>query len=193
MRRLSAFAILASLTWFAPAAHAESHNPADYPLRIHIYRRNETTFYHNRQAEEAKGEGRANLFEGGEPKGIDFQFECDTKLQTSSGYETFPAKWKKPGQELVILQQQFGKTSYDTCRLKVLVKDFVYVSHNGNLTTEPVDVFKQWMVKHDYDPEHGKDTPMRTTSETTPAAANPAGTAPSRSGAASPQPTASPQ
>jgi hypothetical protein len=193
MRRLSALVIFASLAWFAPASHAESHNPADYPLRIHIYRRNETTFYHNHQTEEAKGEGRANLFEGGEPKGIDFQFECDTKLQTSSGHETFPAKWKKPGQELVILQQQFGKTSYDTCRLKVLVKDFVYVSHNGNLTTEPVDVFKQWMAKHDYDPEHGKNTPIRTTPENTPAATNPAPAAPSSSNTAAPQPAAPPQ
>lgn len=71
MRHLSAFVMFASLAWFAPAMHAESHNPADYPLRIHIFRRNETTFYHNRQAEETKGEGRANLFEGGAPKGID--------------------------------------------------------------------------------------------------------------------------
>ena len=193
MRRLSALAIFTSLAWFAPATHAESHNPADYPLRIHIYRRDQTTFYHYHQTEDAKGEGRANLFERGEPKGIDFQFECDTKLQTSSGYETFPAKWRKPGQELVILQQQFGKTSYDTCRLKILVKDFVYVSHSGNLTTEPVDVFKQWMTKHDYDPEHGKDTPTRTSSETTPAATNPAGAAPSSSGTASPQPASPPQ
>jgi hypothetical protein len=192
MRRLSALVIFASLAWFAPATHAESHNPADYPLHIHIYRRNETTFYHNHQTEEAKGEGRANLFEGGEPKGIDFQFECDTRLQTSSGYETFPAKWKKPGQELVILQQ-LGKTNYDTCRLKVLVKDFVYVSHNGNLTTEPIDVFKQWMAKHDYDPEHGKNTPTRTTPENTPAGTNPAGEAPSSSNTPSPQPGAPPQ
>ena len=100
------FALFASST---AAIHAESHNPADYPLRIHIYRRSETTFYSHRIAEEAKGEGRANLFEGGEPKGIDFEFECDTKLQTSSGYEVFPAKWKKPGQELVLLQPQFGR------------------------------------------------------------------------------------
>ena len=184
MGRLSALVIFASLAWFAPATHAESHNPADYPLRIHIYRRNETTFYHNHQTEEAKGEGRANLFEGGEPKGIDFQFECDTRLQTSSGYETYPAKWKKPGQELVILQQQFGKTNYDTCRLKVLVKDFVYVSHNGNLTTEPIDVFKQWMARHDYDPEHGKNTPTQTAP-----GANPAGGSSPNSTPPSPQST----
>lgn len=188
MRRLYALVTLALLAWFPTATYAESHNPADYPLRIHIYRRNETTFYHNRQTEEAKGEGRANLFEGGKPKGIDFQFECDTKLQTSSGYETFPAKWKKPGQELVILQPQFGKTNYNTCRLKVLVKDFVYVSRNGNLTTEPVDVFAQWMVKHDYDPENGKNTPIRATPEAGPATAPPAGAAPPSGGTASPQP-----
>ncbi len=178
-----------SLGLFAPTMRAESHNPADYPLRIHIYRRNETTFYHNRQAEEAKGEGRANLFEGSEPKGVDFQFECDTKLQTSSGYETFPAKWKKPGQELVILQPQFGKNGYDTCRLKVMVKDFVYVSRNGNLTSEPVDMFKQWMAKHDYDPEHGKNTPTQTA----PTVAKPTDAASPSSSPSSPQSTAPPQ
>jgi hypothetical protein len=174
MRRLFSFMMFASIASWAPAMQAESHNPADYPLRIHIYRRNETTFYHNRQAEEAKGEGRANLFEGGAPKGVDFQFECDTKLQTSSGFETFPAKWKKPGQELVILQPQFGKNGYDTCRLRVMVKDFVYVARNGNLTTEPADVFKQWMIKHDYDPEHGRNTP----NQIAPAATNQTGTVP---------------
>ena len=167
MRRSIVFTICALIGSVTPAVHAESRNPADYPLRIHIYRRNETPFYHNRQTEEAKGEGRANLFEAGEPKGLDFQFECDKKLQTSSGYETFPAKWKKPGQELVILQPEFGKSSYDTCRLKVLVKPFVYVSHDGNLSTEPVETFRQWMTKHEYDPEHGKDMPTRTTPPTT--------------------------
>ena len=88
MRRLSALVIFASLAWFAPATHAESHNPADYPLCIHVYRR--------------------------------------------------------------------------------------------------IDVFKQWMAKHDYDPEHGKDTPTRTAPENTPAAANPAGAAPSSSNSAVP-------
>lgn len=144
----------------ASSIHAESHNPSDYPLRVHIFNRQETTFYHMRQAEESKGEGRANLFEGGDPKGIDFQFACDHALQPSPGFETYPAKWKKPGAELVILQPQFGKPgSYDTCSLKVVEKDFVYVRQNGALATEPAAVFKQWMVKHEYDPEHGKNSP----------------------------------
>jgi hypothetical protein len=174
MRLFISFVTFASIVSFASVVHGESHNPADYPLRIHIYRRTETTFYQNRQTEEAKGEGRANLFEGGEPKGLDFQFECDTRLQTSSGFETFPAKWRKPGQELVILQPQFGKNGYDTCRLKVMLKDFVYVTHNGNLSTETADVFRQWMIKHDYDPENGKNSPVQTA----PGSASPTGSAP---------------
>lgn len=153
---------------FALAAQAEDKNPADYPLRIHIFRRSETTFYHHRVEEEAKGEGRGNLFENGDPKGIDFQFECSEKLQTSSGFETFPARWKKPNEELVILQPQFGKAnSYNSCHLKVMVKDFAYFSRNGTLNSEPVAVYKDWMVKHDYDPEHGKSTPV-TTEQVTP-------------------------
>ncbi|SEB75988.1 hypothetical protein [Terriglobus roseus] len=152
---------LATLASIAPAAHAESHNPADYPLRVHVFGRSQTTFYHNRQAEEAKGEGRANLFEGGEAKGVDFQYECDHKLQTSSGFETYPAKWKKPGMELVILQPEFGKPgSFDTCHLKVMMKDFTYMMRNGNLAMEPTPVYKEWMTKHEYDPEHGKNMPI---------------------------------
>lgn len=152
---------------FAPAmlAHAESHNPADYPLRLHVYGRSETTFYQHRQAEEAKGEGRANLFEGGAPKGIDFQFECDHKLMVSSGWETYPARWKKPNQELVILQPEFGKPgSYDTCHLKVEMKEFAYYMREGKLYSEPPAIFKTWMDKHEYDPEHGKNMPTPSTS-----------------------------
>lgn len=154
-----AVAVLVSL----PSLHAESRNPADYPLRIHIFGRSETTFYHAHVAEEAKGEGRANLFEGSEPKGIDFEFECSEKLKTSSGYETFPARWKKQNAELIILQPEFGKpNSFNTCKLKVQLKDFAYFSRNGNLNSEPTADFKRWMLAHDYDPEHGKDTPVST-------------------------------
>ena len=109
MRVFLRLMLLLPLAAFAPLSHADSRNPADYPPRIHIFRRNETTFYQNRMAEETKGEGRANLFENGEPKGVDFQFDCSEKLQTSSGYETFPAKWKKPNLELIVLMPEFGK------------------------------------------------------------------------------------
>src|SRR5579875_1128192 len=122
---LSGLAILALL---AAGVHAESKNMADYPLRIHIFGRNETTFYHHHAMDEAKGEGRANLFENGEAHGVDFSFDCSEKLKDSFGYETYPAKWKKPGKELVVLLPVFGQTGkYFTCDLKTDVKDFAYM------------------------------------------------------------------
>ncbi len=147
----------------AASARAESKNPGDYPLRVHIFARSETTFYHNRLAEESKGEGRANLFANGEVRGVDFSFECSEKLRDSFGYETYPAKWKKPDQELTVLLPVFGKTgSYFTCNLKTAVKDFAYINHNGRMGSESPAEFKAWMTKHEYDPEHGKNVPVRT-------------------------------
>jgi len=158
---------------------AESKNPADYPLRIHVFNRAETTFYHDRYEEEAKGDGRANLFENGEAHGVDFSFDCSEKLRASFGYETYPAKWKKPDQELIVLLPVFGKSNtYFTCNFKTDVKNFAYASHDGRMSSEPVADFKAWMVRHDYDPEHGKDMPTKTqpSSEAAqPAAAQPPG------------------
>ena len=140
----------------------DSKNIADYPLRVHIFNKSQTTFYHNRYAEEAKGEGRANLFENGEVHGIDFTFDCDQKLKASFGYETYPAKWKKPGQSLTVLLPVFGKSNaYFTCELKSAVKDFAYAAHDGRMSSESPEKFKQWMIRHDYDPEHGKNTPTK--------------------------------
>lgn len=141
---------------------AESKNPADYPLRIHIFNRAETTFYRYRDAEEAKGDGRANLFQNGEARGVDFSFDCSEKLRASFGYETYPARWKKPNQELVVLLPVFGKSNaYFTCDFKTDVKDFAYAQHDGRMSSEPVADFKAWMIRHDYDPEHGKDVPIK--------------------------------
>jgi hypothetical protein len=147
----------------ASSLYAESKNPADYPLRIHIFGREQTTFYHNRYADEAKGTGRANVFENSAARAVDFSYDCSEKLRASFGYETYPAKWKKPNQELVVLMPVFGKAnSFFTCNLKTDIKGFAYAgSNNGQMRSEPVEEFKDWMVKHDYDPEHGKDTPMK--------------------------------
>jgi hypothetical protein len=150
------------LLFGSAALNAESKNPADYPLRIHVFGHDQTTFYHNRNAEESKGEGRANLFENSEAKGVDYTFDCSQKLKSSFGYETYPAKWKKPNQELTVLLPVFGKANtYFTCNLKTDVKDFAYITHNGRMASEPTPEFKAWMAKHNYDPEHGKDIPLR--------------------------------
>jgi len=139
---------------------AESKNPADYPLRIHVFGRSQTTFYYARSVDESKGEGRANLFENSVARGVDFTFDCPQKLKSSFGFETYPAKWKKPGQVLVVLLPVFGRSNaYFTCEFRTDVKDFAYMSHDGRLSSESIDSFKAWMVRHDYDPENGKDVP----------------------------------
>jgi hypothetical protein len=148
----------------ATIALAGGKNLADYPLRVHVFGRNETTFYHMRAAEEAKGEGRANLFENGGARGMDFEFDCSGRLMASSGYETYAARWKKSNQQLEVLIPEFGKAnSYSTCTFKVQMKDFAYLRRNGALNTEPISAFKDWMTKHNYDPEHGKNAPTQNT------------------------------
>ncbi len=165
------FRFIALLTILASTlSFADSKDPADYPLRIHVFNRSQTTFYHNRLEDEAKGEGRANLFENGEPRGVDFSYECSEKVKPSFGFETYPAKWKKQGQELVVLMPVFGKAGkYFTCNFKTDLKDFAYMAHNGQLRSEPSADFKAWMQKHDYDPEHGKNEPANLKQDTTPA------------------------
>jgi hypothetical protein len=163
----SFFVVLAAIS-----LSGESKNPAEYPLRIHIFFRSETTFYHNRFPDESRGEGRANLFENSEPRGLDFSFDCSQKVKPSFGFETYPAKWKKPNEELVVLFPVFGKpNAYFTCSLKTRMKDYAYFMRNGRLESEPTAQFKAWMVKHDYDPERGKDTPTRLEPQPVPSAA----------------------
>jgi hypothetical protein len=141
---------------------AESKNLADYPLRLHIFGRNQTTFYYRRDEDEAKGDGRADLYENGEAHGVDFSYDCGYKVRTSFGYETYPARWKKPGRELVVLLPVFGKSGqFFTCDFNTDVKDFTYAMGKDGLRSEPVPKFKEWMQRHDFDPEHGKDVPVR--------------------------------
>jgi hypothetical protein len=148
----------AALTLF-PSFATASHKPADYPLRVHIYRRVVHSHRYRGLVTYVEGDGRANLFENGAPTGLDFTYLCGERFMTSSGFETYPARWKKPGESLVLLMHEIGSSSTDTCELKVDVKSFVYVSREGTLMTESPEVLKTWMIRHQYDPEHGLNTP----------------------------------
>ena len=80
----------------------------------------------------------------------------------SVSYETYPARWKKPGKELEVLLPAEG----GTCDFKVDIKsNLVYRKHGGSITEERAAKYKEWMIKHDYDPEHGKDLPVAAASE----------------------------
>ena len=185
-RLVCAVVVVAGMVMSA-GVRAESKNPADYPLRLHIFGQSETSFYHGRDEAGVKGDGRADLYEGGEARGVDFSYECGYKLRNSFGYETYPAKWKKPGRELVVLLPMIGRSGeFFTCHFNTDVKDFAYARGKNGMHSEPVAEFKEWMVRHDYDPEHGKDVPVK-------AAAGEPGAGPEGSGAAPPAGTAAPQ
>lgn len=60
------------------------------------------------------------------------------------------------------------------CDFKVDVKpDVVYIRRNGMLNEEPAARYKAWMVKHQYDPEHGMNLPVESASVPKPAQAPP--------------------
>lgn len=156
---------LAACALFSAVALAGGRNVADYPLRVHVFQFNGHSHYYGGTLDRVDGEGRANLFENGEPRGFDFSYTCGDRLRGSAGYETYLAKWKKPGRELEILLPEFGKPgSMSACDLKVNMKDQVYVRHNGLLGEEPAAKFKEWMLKHQYDPEHGNNEPVASES-----------------------------
>lgn len=164
-------AFLACLIEFAACltALAGGPNPADYTLRVQVFQANSHSHYRERLLDYVDGEGRANLFENGQPRGFDFSYRCGQRLMTSAAYETYPARWRKPGKEIEILLPVMGKPGAGrSCGLKVAMKEGAYYRHNGALEEEPAAAFKAWMEKHQYDPERGKNEPVNTA---TPAAA----------------------
>lgn len=144
------------------AVQAAGRNMADFPLRVHIFEFNGHSHYSEHTLERVDGEGRADLFENSQPRGFDFSYLCNIRLMASPGFETYPARWKKRGQTLEILQPVMGKPgAFESCEMKVSLKeDAAYFRRNGRLEEEPASAFKTWMEKHKYDPEHGLNTPQ---------------------------------
>ena len=156
-----------SLPWLIglAAAAAGNVNVADYPLRVHLFQVTQRSHYYRGQLDFVDGEGRANLFENSEARGFDYSFRCGQRLMTSPGFETYLARWKKPGREVEILLPVMGKpNSANSCALKVEMKNSAYFRHNGALEEQPVAAYKEWMQKHQYDPEHGRNEPVNLTS-----------------------------
>lgn len=87
---------------------------------------------------------------------------AQTACASSPGYETYLARWKKPGKSIEILLPAFGKPNADeSCELKVVMKDgFVYRRRNGSVIEVPAAEWKDWMQRHQYDPENGKNEPV---------------------------------
>lgn len=155
-----------------------SANLNDFPLRVHIVQNTNHAHYSYRMLDWVDGEGRAVLFENSQPRGFDYGFRCGDRVFPSPGWETYPARWKKADRALEILEPIMGKPgAWNVCELKVQMKDMVYIRRDGMIDEEPVEKFKQWMNRRQYDPEHGKNEPLpapSAPSEGSPAPATPA-------------------
>ena len=150
------FALAVALA-FSRCAVAGSKNPADFPLRVHIYTHNSHSHYWNGGLNRVDGEGRANLYENGVPTAFEFSYQCDTRLMNSLGYETYLARWKKQGSVLELLVP----ATKSTCAVNANMKPGVaFRVHNEHLEEEPSAAFAEWMQRHHYDPEHGLDLPQ---------------------------------
>lgn len=153
------FALLPALTLildFGFPAVASADNAPGFPLRVHVFQ----TRWQKNPGGKVEGEGRADLFENGQPRGFDYTFHCSELFRASTDWETYPARWRKRNGELEILIPVTGKPGTSSeCTLRVVMKNGAYEKRNGQLTERPASEFKAWMVKHNYDPEHGKNHP----------------------------------
>jgi hypothetical protein len=173
MRRVlvCALGVIAVCLFSSSSAFASKVNTADFPLRVHVVDRNGFRHYHGyggglTSLQAVDGMGQGNLFENGQPLGFDFTYECGQPLTHQSTYETLMARWKNRGRVIEILQPKIGGKpgEMNSCELKVTLKqDTVYSYRNNGLIEEPADKYKQWMIDHQYDPEHGKNEPADST------------------------------
>jgi hypothetical protein len=164
MRRIAIIsaAVSAAFLLLSTAVFAGGHNPSDYPLRVHIYQHEGHSHYVQRTLDYVDGEGRANLYEDGMPTGFDYGYRCGDRLMNSMGFETYMARWRKPGKTLEILLPVMGNpNAAHGCELKVEMKaGIAYFRRDGQLAEMSSAALKQWMEKVQYDPEHGKDVPL---------------------------------
>jgi len=167
LRRVS---VLCACLVFSLPALAGKFSAADFPLRVHVVFRNGIRHYYraggyapSSSLDEVDGLGKANLFANGQPLGFDFNYQCSQPITPQTAFETFMARWKKQGRDLEIVMPVMGGKPGDmnSCDLKVIMKtETVYVRRDNGIEEEPAAQYKEWMVRHQYDPEHGKDFPV---------------------------------
>jgi len=180
MRRFLGLALggVACCLAFSSVAMAGGPDPADYPLRVHVLKnlassRPDRGGKFEAQAPGAMmGVGAADLFEDGNPMGFQFKFSCSLPLLASEEYATYPARWKKRDKTIEVLLPEKGKPwNLDPCDLQVQPRPgLAYFWNPEDETTveESAAKFKDWMVKHHYDPEKDMDMPMEPPPVTTP-------------------------
>jgi len=160
----------AGLMAFTAVVQAKGPDATDYPLRVHVLK-NLASARPDRGGKFAAespgsmiGAGAADLFEGGEPMGFQFKFSCSVPLRPSEGYATYPARWKKQDKTLEVLLPERGKPwNLNPCDLQVQPRPglaYFWDPEEDRVVEESAAKFKDWMVKHRYDPEKDLDFPL---------------------------------
>jgi hypothetical protein len=161
---------LAGFIALSTVVQAKAPDAADYPLRVHVLkdlasaRPNRGGKFEAESPGAMVGTGAADLFEGGEPMGFQFKFSCAVPLRASEEYATYPARWKKRDKTLEILLPERGKPwEMDPCDLQVQPRPglaYFWDPEDDRVVEEAAAKFKDWMVKHRYDPEKDMDLPL---------------------------------
>jgi hypothetical protein len=175
MRPVFLFALSAVVVCLAVSmpALAGKPDPDKYPLRVHIFRYavqqhpGRELKSQSDMAAYVSGMGHADLFENGEPRGFQFRYSCTVAMLASERYSTFPARWKKKDATLEILLPESGKPwNMESCNLQTEMRSgLVFYWKNGEVAEEAAAALKDWMVKHQYDPENGKEEPVMAPGE----------------------------
>jgi len=106
----------------------------DYPLRVVILHNTGQT-----GDGRAVGQGEGNVRDGSQWRGFDFTYSCGMRVAVTRGSDEYFARWKTTDTRLVIRLTEIGNPKHTSeCDLKVTLKDFVYVSRNGQLSTAPL-------------------------------------------------------
>jgi len=150
------------------AAWAGGPNPDNYPLRVHVFKfvqrpaDKRLPKVQSDTADYTSGYGQGDLFENGDPRGFLFSYSCMASMNTSGGYGTFPARWKKRDKTLEILLPEQGKPwNLETCELKTEMRTgLVYFWRDGGVSEEAAALLKDWMVKHKFNPEKSETDPI---------------------------------
>lgn len=146
--------ILASLLLPLPALAAK--DPANYPLKVHIFQ--VAWGSHNVRYNEYKATGRGNVWDGETVHAFDFTYDCSFPVRRTARNQPFPAKWKKAQVRLDVLANKIGSNDkYQECELQTTVHAGVYVVGENNISEVSQEEFRK--IKGQRDAKEQEVTP----------------------------------
>lgn len=130
--------LLCGLAW-------SERNLADYTLEVSILDQPSFTTHTFSGVYEYTVSGHANLQEGNAIFGIDYSYECNTRLVPNPPTTPYRAKWLKPQVRIRIIAGVIGEPNkYSECDVKTTVRDGVYVRQAGQAVLISRAEFDHW-------------------------------------------------